>query len=149
MPAGAVEHDDGVGAWSDLAADLLQMQVHGPDVGVGHDPGCAHPAGGTDGAEQVGPFVALVLGCAGPAAALGPDPGQGSLLADAGLVLPADLERPPPRSLGDDAPDQICEVFLCASSAAASFWGCTGRTDSRRNPSRRSSVPTVRSDSTT
>src|ERR1019366_2030226 len=104
MPAGAVEHDDGVGAWSDLAADLLQMQVNGPDVGVGHDPGCAHPAGGTDGAEQVGPFVPLVLGGGGPSAPLGQAPGRGSLLPDGGLVLPPNLERPPPPSLGDDAP---------------------------------------------
>src|SRR6202035_1238089 len=47
--------------------------------------------------------------------------------------------------LGDCGFDQIGEVFLCASCAAGSCWGCRGRTDSRRKPSRRSIAPTLRS----
>ena len=123
MPAGAVEHDDGVGAFADLGADLLKVQVHGPDVGAGRDPGRAHASGGADSAEQIGPFVALVARGARSAAALGPDPGQGSLLADAGFVLPPDLDRPVALGFGYGAGDQIGEVFLCACSAAGSFSG--------------------------
>src|SRR5579859_1868322 len=117
MPSGPVEEDHGVGAGGDLAADLLQMQVHGPGVGVGQNPGGADAAGGTDGPEQVGPLVALVAGGARPAAALGPDAGQRALLADAGLVLPPDFDRLVARRLGDGGRDQIGEVFLCAAWA--------------------------------
>ena len=96
MPAGSVEYDYGVGALGDLAADLLEMQVHGPGLGLGNDPGGAGSAGRTNGPEQIGRDVALIAGRARAAAALGPDTGERALLADAGLVL-----------LGWTAPDGI------------------------------------------
>jgi hypothetical protein len=51
------------------------------------------PAGRADRAEDIGPVVALIAGGRGPRAALGPEPGQRSLLADAGPVLPPELKR--------------------------------------------------------
>jgi hypothetical protein len=50
-------------------------------------------AGRADRTKDIGPVVALIAGGRGPRAALGPDTGQGSLLADAGLVLPPELKR--------------------------------------------------------
>ena len=87
MSAGAVEHDDGLGAWSDLSADLLQVQGHGPGLGFWNSPGGADAPGRADGAEQISPGVALVPRRPGSAAAPGPDARQRALLADAGLVL--------------------------------------------------------------
>ena len=46
---------------------------------------------------------------------------------------------------GDRGFDQIGVVFLCASCVAGSCCGWRGRTDRRRNPSRRSIAPTLRS----
>ena len=102
MPAGAVKHDYSVGAWGDLAADLLQVQVHGPGVRLGDDPGGADAPRRADGAEQIGPGVALVSHTPGPGAALGPDARQRALLADAGLVLPPELDGLAALRFGED-----------------------------------------------
>jgi hypothetical protein len=39
MPTGAIQQHDGVCARCDVAADLVQMQVHGLGIGVGQDQG--------------------------------------------------------------------------------------------------------------
>ena len=87
MPAGAVEHDHAVRARGDVPADLGEVQAHGLGVDVGQDEPGTDGALGADRPEQVGPGVAPVPGRPGPGAAARPDPGQGALLADAGLVL--------------------------------------------------------------
>ena len=51
VPAGAVEHEYGMSAWSHRAADLAQMEVHGFAVGVGHHQGSANGAFGADSTE--------------------------------------------------------------------------------------------------
>src|ERR1700674_5288958 len=79
------------------------------------------------------------------AAALCPDAGQCALLTNPGFVLPPKFDRFFARMLGDDGFDQIGEVFLCVSCAAGSCCGWGGRPDKRRNPSRRSIAPTLRS----
>src|SRR5207247_4676731 len=76
---------------------------------------------------------------------LGPNPCQGSLLADAGFILPPKFDRLAARAQWDAGCDQIGKVFLCAAWVAASCWGARGRTDIRRNPRRCSSAPTERS----
>lgn len=58
MPAGAIEHEDGMSTGSHGAADLPQMGIHGFAVGIGHHQGGADGALGADGTEQVGPFGA-------------------------------------------------------------------------------------------
>ena len=67
------------------------------------------------------------------------------LLANPGFVLPPKFDRLFARMLGDCGGDQIGKVLLCASCAAGSCCGWRGRTDKRRNPSRRNIAPTLRS----
>src|SRR5204862_4880384 len=107
--------------------------------------------GGADGAlradraEQVGPGVAPVPWRPGPGAAPRPDPGQGALLADAGLILEPDLDRLAAGALGQRLAYQLGEAFLNASCAASSAFGCLGRTDRRVKPRRRRTLLTVSS----
>jgi hypothetical protein len=55
VPAGPVQHQDGVGTGRDLPADLLQMQAHRLRVGRRqHQPGADGPLR-TDRAEQTAP----------------------------------------------------------------------------------------------
>ena len=49
-----------MGAAGDGAADLVEVHLHGRDVGAGQHEGGADAAPGTDRAEQVGVLVALV-----------------------------------------------------------------------------------------
>ena len=145
MPSGSIEEQYGVAALRHLAADLLEMQVHRLGVGIRQDQGRADIPKRTDGAKYVGPFASLIARPGWTAAALGPNASQCALLADAGFVLPPEFNRFFARMLGDRGFDQIGEVFLCASCAAGSCCGWRGSTDKRRNPSRRSIAPTLRS----
>ncbi len=74
-----------------------------------------------DGAEQVGPGVALVARCARTAAAVGPDVGQAALLADPGFVLPPQLDRLAASRLGDRGGDQGGKVFPDSAETSASL----------------------------
>jgi len=56
-----------------------------------------------------------------------PDIGVRALLADAGLVLKSYLHRTADSRAEQGVLQQGAEVFLKASSAAGSFFGCTGR----------------------
>jgi hypothetical protein len=107
VPAGAIEHR--VVTIGDVPADFAQMPVHGVDVDPGQDQGGADALGGADSPKQAGPFVAEI---ARPGAALGPDIGHGSLLTDAGLILPPHLDRPVPGRLGHGPGYQSGEVFF-------------------------------------
>ena len=72
MPAGLIEKHQGMSARRDLFCDLVEMLLHGFGVCPGHDQGRAGAALRTDGAEEIGVFVALVLRLAWTAAGLGP-----------------------------------------------------------------------------
>lgn len=63
MPSGAVEDDDGMAVGCDVAGDLDEMQVHGVGIGMRQDEGGTDVAVGADGAEEIGPLVALVARC--------------------------------------------------------------------------------------
>ena len=74
-----------------------------------HDQPGALAFGGTDGAKDVGPFGALVVGCSGPGSAPGPAAGDLVLLAHPGFILPPQLylgagreARPDLRQLGGE-----------------------------------------------
>ena len=54
-----------MGALADLRRDFVEMPLHGLGVAAGQDEAGADAAGGTDGAEDVGRFGALVLGALG------------------------------------------------------------------------------------
>jgi hypothetical protein len=56
-----------------LAADLLEIQVHGLRIGTGQDQGRTDIAMRADSAKYVGPFAALIPRRGWTAAALGPD----------------------------------------------------------------------------
>lgn len=115
-----VEGEHGMDVGRHASVDLLQMQVHYWGVDARQDQGSSHAARGADGSEQIGPVIALVAWCAGTAFLIGPNVGQTALLADAGLVLPLQLNRLAARMLGNTASEQGCEVFLCASWAFVS-----------------------------
>jgi hypothetical protein len=115
----------------DGRGDLGEVQVHRLGVGARQHQRGTDPTGRADRAEEVGPLVAGVAYRPGPRAALRPDPGQRALLADAGLVLEPDLERPAPRGLRQRRRYRFGEVFLNASCAAGSALRCRGRGFSR------------------
>src|SRR3954462_3543927 len=149
MPAGSVEHQQGVRPRRDVAADLRQVQAGRSRVGAWQDEPGGDLALWADRAEQVGPGVAAVARRPGAGAATRPDPGQRALLADAGLVLKPDLDRLAAGVLGQCLLRQLGEAFLKASWAASSAFGCLGLTDRRAKPSRRRTLPTERSCSRT
>lgn len=121
--ARAIEHEGGLAARRDLPADLGQMQRHDLGVGGWDDEGRRGAALRTDGAEDVGPFVALIARRAGPCASFGPDAGQRALLADACLVLEPDFDGLVFGVVGEPCRDRCGEVFLKASCTASSVWG--------------------------
>ena len=60
VPPGAVHQDNAMGLCSDVAADLVEMHLHGARVGEGEHEGGALGPHGADGAEQVSVGVSLV-----------------------------------------------------------------------------------------
>jgi hypothetical protein len=85
------------------------MQFHRRDVAPGHDQPGALAFGGADCAKDVGPFGALVVGCAGPGSPADPAAGDLILLAHPGFILPPQLylgagreARPDLRQLGGE-----------------------------------------------
>ena len=115
VPAGAVQCDDGVRARSYLSADLGQVQVHRGGVDKWEHERGADPSGRADGTEQIRPVVSLIAWSARTAALVRPDVGQAALLADAGFVLPPQLDRFAARVLWDRGGDQLGKLFLCAA----------------------------------
>ncbi len=65
MPSGLIDNHHAVGTGIDGCADLGEMRLHGVSVTPRHNQTGALALGGADGAEYVGPFGALVVGCAG------------------------------------------------------------------------------------
>ena len=95
----------------DVATDLCEVQVHHIAVGYRQNERDAGIARGTDGAKQIRPIAALVARGPRSAAALGPNPGQRPLLADAGFVRPPKLDRLVARMRWDGVGNQIGKVF--------------------------------------
>ena len=90
---GAVHQDDAMGLGGDVAADLVEMHLHGGCVGVQGE----HESGtlgshGTDCAKEVGVRVALIGGQASPCSLLRPNAHTPVLLSQPGLVLEPDLD---------------------------------------------------------
>lgn len=118
----------------DDSADLGEMQRHGMRVGPRHDEPRAFAFLRADGAENVGPFRALILWGRGPRPALGPAACDLVLLPDAGVrhgprtdggfhgeLLPPDLDLNAIVQLVADLGQALGEVFL-NSATASSFW---------------------------
>jgi len=119
VPAGLIEHQDGVAARIDREADLLQVLGHGLGVAPGHDEAGAFALGRADRAEDVGPFGSLIVGRSRASSAPRPAAGDPVLLADSGLVLPPELYGGAGRELGLDLVQSGRESFLKSSSAAS------------------------------
>ena len=94
------------------AADRVEMRLHGLGVGLWHDEGHAGVSAGTDGAEHVGVFVALILGLARSRAGLGPLVDKAILLANTHLVLEPHLDRCSRREPAHDLCDLRGKVFF-------------------------------------
>ena len=120
VPAGLVEDHHRMGAGIDRLADLGEMRRHRPGVGIGHDQPGTLAELRADGAEEVGPFGALVVRRPGTGAAPRPAAGDQVLLADAGFVLEPDLDPLAARVPLADFRHRGGEVFLNASIASGS-----------------------------
>lgn len=142
MPAGAVEDEYGVGARGDMAADLLDVQLHGLGVGEGKRERRAGSARGTNGAEQVGALVALVGGLDRPCSASRPLSDKAVLLADAGFILEPEFDGRALRQRRQMRLQDLGEVFLNAVTILSSCAGWRGRALTCEKPSRLRSVPT-------
>ena len=137
---------DGMGSGCDGARDFDEVGRHRLGVDGGQDQACGNASCRTDRAEDIRPLIARIAGCAGSGAAPGPDPGQCALLANARvcrenhppdgflarLTLEPDFEGSALRSLGDRHLYRRAKVFLNASCASGSVFGCCGRTESLR-----------------
>jgi hypothetical protein len=75
VPARPVEQKDGVGAGRDRGSDFEEVARHSLGVAPGHDEAGTLALGRADGAEDVGPLRALVVGRPRPGAA--PRPSHG------------------------------------------------------------------------
>jgi hypothetical protein len=111
-----------VGAGCDHLSDLREVQVHRLGIASRQDQGRTLALLWTDGAEDVGGSGALIAGCAGAGAALGPAAGDLVLLANTGFVLEpdfyfVDIDRP----LTCDCLQARGKVFL-KSSITPSAW---------------------------
>lgn len=87
MPSGTIHDEHSVCALFNMAADLVDMALHGLGVGKGQSqsgPGAARRA---NRAKQIRTLVALIGRLAGSGAAPCPLPHDAVLLADAGFIL--------------------------------------------------------------
>lgn len=120
-----------MGARRDRFGDLPQMQVEAFNVRVGQDEGGAGSALRAGCAEDIGPVITPVTRGARARALFRPDARQCSLLTYPCLVLEPDLDGLCARRFREAVGDRPGEVFLNASWAAVSAFGCSGRADRR------------------
>jgi hypothetical protein len=142
VPSGAVKQQNGVCAFGDVAGDFLEMELHGLGVGEGQRKRGPDASGGTNGAEEVGAFAALIGGLARPRSTPGPLTHEAILLADAGFVLEPDLDRRCRRQAVEMGAQRAREVFLKASTICSSWAGWRGRALMWEKPSLLRSLPT-------
>lgn len=118
----------------DYRRDLGEVDGHGVGVAPRHDEPRAFARLRADGAEDVGGFRALVMGCRRPRAAPRPAAGDPVLLADARLVGEPELYRRAGRERLADRRQPVGEVFLKAA-ICSSFWAWwRGRAESLPKP---------------
>lgn len=118
MPAGLVEHDDGVGVLGDGFGDLIEMKLHRRGIAKGQDQAAGLALGWADGAKDVGRAGALIARRDRPGAPFRPAPGDLVLLAYPGFVLPPEFEALAFRRFGADRCQRGGEVFLNAAIAS-------------------------------
>src|ERR1700733_6510846 len=149
MPAGVIEKHNAMSAKGYALGDFIEMLLHRERIGVGQHQRRARIALGTDGAEHIDAFIALICGLARARAALGPLAHAAILLAKPHFVLEPNLN---PHTSGQAAQDCIelgLEVFLKASIAPSAWSGCRGRALICEKPNSRSTRPMVSSSTVT
>ena len=112
-----------MGALRDRPGDLVEMGLHGVGIGEGHGERRADAACRADRPEQIGALVTLIGRLARPGSTPGPLPDQAVLLADAGLILEPEFNRPAPRHVGKMGLQRRREAFLKASIVCWSWAG--------------------------
>ena len=132
VPARTVEDEHGMGAGSDAAGNFRQVGIHRCGADDGQDQSRRNSARGADRAEKIGPLIAGIARGTGPGAASGPDEGERPLLTDPCFILEPDFVWAALGGLGDRRRYRRAEVFLNASCASGSVFGCCGRTESLR-----------------
>jgi len=93
MPPGTIHQDDTVGLVRNVAADLIEVQLHGFSVGERHHQRCTLATRRTDGPEEIGILVALIGRQPRPRAGLCPKPGAPILLTEPSFILEPDFYR--------------------------------------------------------
>lgn len=84
-----------------MAADLVEVKLHGCGVGKRQRHGCSLAARRADGAEQVCALIALVGGLSRPRATARPLPHDTVLLANSGFILKPHLDGLALRQIGE------------------------------------------------
>lgn len=114
-------------AFGDVARDLVKMKLHHVGVGIRQSERGSDAPRRTNGAEQIGVFVALVGGLSGPRSASRPLSDEAVLLADPGFVLEPDFDWRRLRDAFEMGLQRAREVFLNASTIRSSCAGWRGR----------------------
>ena len=112
-----------MGAPFDMAADLVEMKLHGLGVREGQRQSCPNATRRADGTEQIGTLVSLVGRLSWTRAAPCPLPHDAILLADPGFVLKPYLDRRDFGQIGQVRAQRAREVFLYASTISPSWPG--------------------------
>ena len=136
VPAGAVEHEDGVRPRRDMSAQLRQEQGHRRRVAARQDQRAAEVAARAHRAEEIDGLVAVRARRTRARAGLGPDPGQRALLPDPHLIREPDFDRRARRQARADLSHPGGEVCWKAACAAGSLFGCRGRGSTQARPRR-------------
>ena len=138
VPAGAVEHHEGVCVVWPGGGEAGEEQVHDLGVEGGQHEGEVLAGGRAHGGEDVGPLVADLTWARGAPAPGPPAMTDPALVAEAGLVLEPELEALVGVGFGGRLQGRAEPLFLKRSCASGSLCGCAGRTFWREKPSRRS-----------
>ena len=146
VPGRPVEQQHRTGTFGDTSCDDFEMGLHGLRVGGGQDESRPLVLGRTDGTEQEGAIVALILGLARPGAFARPQPGKAILLADPRFVLEPDLDGSVWAQVAGVSGERGGEVFLNAWMTASSWAGWRGLALMWAKPSSSSRRDTERSE---
>lgn len=120
VPSGTVHEQHSVCSPFDMAADFVDVKLHGVGVGEGQRECGTLASRRTDGTEQICAFVALVGRLAGPGSPTRPLPYDTVLLADARFILEPYLDRLVLRQIGEMGAQRARKVFLYASTISPS-----------------------------
>lgn len=110
--------------WREMPGKVLQVEIHDPRIGIGHEPAVRLACVRANRAEEIDPFVVCLLYGTRAATGFGPNSTDCALLTDTGFILKPEFDdlvgmqgAGLPQRLGED-------VFLKSSCLAGSAFGC-------------------------